>query len=324
MIISRTPFRVSFSGGGSDLRWFYSKYGGAVISMAIDRHVYISGHPMFDSNETLVKYSKIENVDDVRNVAHPIFRAALLKYGISGVDLGVSSDIPAGTGLGSSSAFTVGLCNLLSAYRGQYLAREELARVACEIEIEELKQNIGKQDQYAAALGGINLINFNKNGEVSYEPLPLSESSLEWLNTSLLLVRVGDTRSASEVLDTQTAHRKDNLQIEESLLELAEIARGAYYQLANRIDLLGKIVQKSWELKKISHPNASTPEIDGMISDALNRGAIAGKLLGAGKSGFVLLVVNPEARERLVEFFSDRKTIKVSLDQLGSSIIYSH
>jgi len=144
------------------------------------------------------------------------------------------------------------------------------------------------------------------------------------LNTCLLLVRVGDTRSASEVLDTQTAHRKANLKIEESLLELAEIAKGAYYQLATRIELLGEIVQKSWELKKISHPNASTPEIDGIISEALNRGAIAGKLLGAGKSGFVLLVVNPEARDQLAKFFSDRKTIKVSLDQLGSSIIYSH
>ena len=171
MIITRTPFRVSFCGGGSDLPAFYEKHGGCVLSTGIDKYMYLSVHPSFRKEETILKYSKTEIVDDVKKIEHLYFKNILQRLDIQGVEITSTADIPAGTGLGSSSSFTVGLLHSLYSYKGKFVSKEQLAKEACEVELQDLGQPIGKQDQYAAAYGGFNFYTFNKDGSVFVEPL---------------------------------------------------------------------------------------------------------------------------------------------------------
>ncbi|MBR4761407.1 MAG: GHMP kinase, partial [Clostridia bacterium] len=170
MIITRTPFRVSFAGGGSDIASFYEKYGGCVLSTAINKYMYISVHPSFDSDETVLKYSKTETVKNIADIEHKYFRQVLGDLCVKGVEIVSTADVPAGTGLGSSSSFTVGLLHALYAYKGAYASKEQLAREACETEIDKLLNPIGKQDQYAAAYGGLNFYEFRRDGSVTVEP----------------------------------------------------------------------------------------------------------------------------------------------------------
>ena len=169
MIITRTPFRISFAGGGSDLRNYYEKFGGSVLSVSINKYIYLSMHPYFDENAYLLKYSKTENAKSLEEIQHPIIREVFKKYGIKGVDFNSSADIPSGTGLASSSAFTVGLINLCNVYTDNYMSKSDVAKQACQVEIEDLKEPIGKQDQYACACGGLNFIQFHKCGMVEVE-----------------------------------------------------------------------------------------------------------------------------------------------------------
>ena len=177
MIITRTPFRVSFAGGGSDIASFYEKHGGCVLSTAINKYMYISVHPSFDGEETVLKYSETETVKDIADIKHKYFKQVLTDLQIKGVELVSTADVPAGTGLGSSSSFTVGLLNSLYAYKGVYAGKERLANEACEIEIEKLKNPIGKQDQYAAAYGGLNFYEFRRDGSVTVEPVIMDKAA---------------------------------------------------------------------------------------------------------------------------------------------------
>ena len=205
MIISRTPLRISFVGGGSDLPSFYQKSKGAVLSTSIDKYIYISIHPYFHQDKYLLKYSKTEEVDKIENINHPLIRLSCEYSGIkSGIEFSSSADVPAGTGLGSSSSFTVGSLNCMKQFMGESYTKEQLAKKACQIEIDELNAPIGKQDQYAASYGGLNVIEFNQDGEVQIFPVSLDNDTCDRLEKSLVCFYVGGSRSANKILEEQS------------------------------------------------------------------------------------------------------------------------
>lgn len=322
MIISRTPFRTSFVGGGTDIPWFYREHGGAVISMAINKHIYITARPMFEGDTFLLKYLKHEYVNKVEKIQHPIIRAALQKNGVSSIDLGVSSDFPAGSGLGSSSAFTVGLLNVLNTFLAQPMSKELLAQEACNLEIDILKEPIGKQDQYASAYGGFNYFEFRKDDTVTCRNIKLSQDALKWINSALFLIPVGLSRSASKVLREQTFQAHTNVQIVERLIELKELSEEAFVRVAQDPTYIAKILNLSWALKKLTSSSISNPLIDNLVSEGLRNGASGAKLLGAGRSGFVLFIVEPEQVHKFKIGMVKSRIIPVGIDDVGSTIIY--
>ena len=203
MIITKTPFRVSFAGGGSDMANFYEQHGGCVLSTSINKYCYLSIHPYFDENATLLKYSENELVTDISKIKHRIFNSVLNEYKVSGVEISSTADVPGGTGLGSSSTFTVGLLNTIACYRGKFMSKGELAAKACDVEINKLGSPIGKQDQYAAAYGGLNFIRFNQDGSVSVEPIVMQPGTYKELEKHLVMFYTGNTRSANSILKEQ-------------------------------------------------------------------------------------------------------------------------
>lgn len=324
MIITRAPFRISFFGGGTDAAWFYQENGGMVISATINKHVYVSCHPMFHSEEVLLKYSEVERVSKVSEIKHRIFRETLTLHGISGVDIGVSSDVPAGTGLGSSSSFTVALLQCLRRHKGLYSTAEILAREASEIEIVKLGQIIGKQDQYAAAYGGLNRITFSQDDQVKVEPIKLSNGALEILSKSFVCIKVGGTREASSVLNMQ---RQDYENKESSKLahqELLALTKSIPDNIFEQLPEFGRLLNESWNIKKQTSLDISNTEIDDLIMKGLKNGALGAKLLGAGQAGFVLFLVEPESKEFFINAFQNRKIMTVQLDFEGSKIVYDN
>lgn len=324
MILTRTPFRVSFLGGGSDIPWFYEEFGGgAVLSTAIDRHMYISGHALFDSNDTLVKYSKTERVVAPEQLRHPIAREVLTRAGIRGIDISVTADIPAGTGLGSSSAFTVGLINLVRTYNSLAVDPHTLASEACKVELEYLKEPIGKQDQYASAFGGLNLIRFKDDGSVLVEPINLGLEAVDWLSNAIVLVRLDQqTRSASAVLEGQKAASYLDSKVASALVDAREIAIAGAQAIRSDVTKLGQLVQASWNLKKLSHPTSNLEVADQLITHGLKQGALGGKLLGAGAGGFVMFIVDPSQKRVLIESLGKVALIEPRIELLGSTIVY--
>lgn len=324
MRVVRAPFRVSFLGGGSDLPRHYQKHGGAVLSTAINQHMFISGRNMFDPSGTLLKYSKTEFVHDVSEIEHPIFRETLKYFDVSGVDLSVSSDIPAGTGLGSSSTFTVALVKLVSELAGQRLSRFEIGRLACKIELEILGEPIGKQDQYASSLGGFNLVRFETDGTVTADSVVLSPADLEWLSKSMWLVKLpGNARSASAVLTEAAGFVDQDSRAEKALIELAQLAVDGYRQIQiSGIKVLPNLVNESWELKKKSSPSSHMDIAGDIVGRGLACGALAAKLLGAGGGGFVLFLVDESTTDSFLREFQRERVVRVSPDLSGVTTIY--
>ncbi|MGD0900156.1 MAG: GHMP kinase [Thermoguttaceae bacterium] len=322
MIGTRTPFRISFAGGGSDLRSFYSKCPGCVLSTTIDKYMYILIHPYFD-DRIQVKYSRTELVNSIAHIQHPIVRVALGQFGTEGVDINSIADIPAGTGLGSSSSFTVGLLHALYAYTGQFASKELLARKACEIEIDILKDPIGKQDMYAAAYGGLNLITFYPDESVQVEPVIMPPSQRSRLAQNLLAFYLGGARSAHDILaDQQSAVLRDRKKFE-GLMRMVELARQLRESLAKGcLDDMGPILHENWLLKKQLSSQISTEWIDACYDRAMQNGATGGKLLGAGGCGFLLLYCDVQHQDRLRAALSDLREIKFSFDNFGTRVIY--
>lgn len=320
MIITRTPFRVSFAGGGSDLRDFYSQNGyGAVVSTAIDRYMYIVIHPYFH-DKIRVKYSKTEDVDDIEEIQHPIVRECLKKVEIGkGIEIASFADVPAGTGLGSSSSFTVGLLNALYACKGKVVSKERLACEACEIEIDILGEPIGKQDQYAAAYGNINYIQFNKDESVNVSPILLTESAKKRLEENLCMYHVGGERRSGDILFEQ----KNNISIEakyknlEKMVMLADGLRDVLHE--ERIADVGHILHKGWLYKKELASGISSGDIDNLYEKAIKYGATGGKLLGAGGTGFLLLY--SDDHNRLQKKLGCRM-LPLNVDREGTKIIF--
>ena len=323
MIITRTPFRVSFAGGGSDLPSFYRRHEGCVLSMTINKYMYVSIHPTFNRDETVVKYSQTEIVRDVRAVQHPIARQLLLDYGIDGVEIVSTADVPAGTGLSTSSAYTVGLIHALNAFRGKLCSQERIAREACELEIEKLGEPIGKQDQYGTAVGGLKFIRFKSDDSVEVEPLAVIRQKLSELEGNLLLFYTGLTHSAGEILQEQNKNVAGEDKKFQNLVKMTELA----YELreavvAGKLDDFGRILNENWLLKRELASQISNDKIGKYYDLAMANGALGGKLLGAGGGGFLLFYCPKEKQKRLRSALSDLWELPFAMESSGTKIIY--
>ncbi len=321
MIITRTPFRISFAGGGSDLEEFYSHEPGMVISTAIDKHMYIAVKEHFDLNFR-ISYSKTEFADTVDQIDHRIVRECLQAVGTTrGLEIVSMADLPARTGLGSSSSFTVGLLHALYAMQGKLVSPERLADEACSIEIGKMHEPIGKQDQYIAAFGGLQFIQFNPDGTVFAEPIACKVETRRKLNEHLLMFFTGGTRDAREVLSKQRAGTKEHLPV---LRKMCELARELREVLIDGHDLnrFGQLLNAGWEAKRSLESTISNPAIDEYYERGLRAGAVGGKLLGAGGGGFLLFFCEPDRQARLREELSDLRELSFSLDPEGSKVVY--
>lgn len=324
MIISSAPFRVSFAGGGSDIPFFYHRRRGAVLSTSIDKYIYISIHPYFNSRQTLLKYSRNELVDDLSQINHPVFRQVLQElWPEGGLEIVSTADIPSGTGLGSSSSFTVALLHAVYAYRGTFCGKEKLAAKACEIEIEKLGEPIGKQDQYAAAYGGLNFIEFNPDESVAVTPLILPRDTLLNLEKNLLLFYTGEQRSTGEILEDQ----KKQVGLSEKKSENLSRMAGLAYEMRDCLisgDLEGfaGIMNEGWRIKRTLSGRISNDRIDNYYNRGLKNGALGGKLLGAGGGGFLLFYCEPGKQENLRKALFRLPELPFKFDWAGSRIIY--
>jgi D-glycero-alpha-D-manno-heptose-7-phosphate kinase len=326
VIISRTPLRVSFVGGGSDLAQFYRRNGGAVVSAAIDKYIYVNVNKKFDDG-IRVAYSKNEEVKHVADIEHRLVRAALEHVGISGgIEITTIADIPSkGTGLGSSSSFTVGLLNALNAFKGQYVSSEQLGRDSCRLEIDICGEPIGKQDQYAAAFGGLNLIEFRPDESVVVSPIICKPGTVAQLQTNLLVLYTGITRSASTLLKQQSERIETNAKVQHALnrmVELAHLLRDELHR--NNASAFGEILHESWSLKKGLAIGISTAEIDEWYETARKAGAIGGKILGAGAGGFLMLYAPQEMHGRIKFALPMLRPLSIAFEPLGSRIIFYH
>ncbi len=325
MIISRTPFRVSFVGGGSDLREYYKSRPGSVVTTAIQRYMYVTVNKRFDRT-VRVSYTKTEIVDRSCDLQHDLIREALDLVGIKGgVEITTIADLPAGIGLASSSTVTVGVLNALHAYRGRHVSAEELARQACEIEIERLGRPIGKQDQYIAAYGGFQHIRFNSNDTVEVNPIICSQETHRRMASQLLLFYTGMQRSASTVLRDTKRRLESGGGVRETMdqmVELAEELRGRLLRQDGRH--VGTILGRAWELKKRTGSKVTNARLDGFYQRALKAGADGGKILGAGGGGCLLVSVrrSRQAAVRRALHTAGLTEVPFALEPEGSKIIY--
>jgi D-glycero-alpha-D-manno-heptose-7-phosphate kinase len=320
MIITQTPLRIGLLGGGTDLPDYYRDHGGRVLNCAIDKYIYVIVKQRFD-DDIYVNYSKKEIVSRVEDLEHELVREAMHMTGVTkGVEVTTLADIPsAGSGLGSSSAVTVGLLHAFFAYAGRQVSAEELAERACMIEIERCGKPIGKQDQYIAAYGGIRDIRFGPGDEVVAEELALSAADRQALQHQIMLFYTGVTRSANAILAEQTA----NIAATRVQLDLLrDLAGFAVDRLRNGdVDAIGAAVREGWEAKRKLASGVSNGQIDGAVARALDAGASGAKLTGAGGGGF-LLVICPMERQRAVRrSLADMQELPVKLDRLGSRVM---
>lgn len=322
MIITRAPFRVSFCGGGSDLPSFYEKYGGCVLSTTIRKYMYLTLHNYFYKDQIVLKYSKTECVNDYSEIEHKIFKQVLKDFDIKGVEISSMADIPAGTGLGSSSTFTVALLQLLHTYKEEYITKYKLAKDACSVEIEKLGEPIGKQDQFAASFGGLKFYKFFNNGFVDVEPVIMNKSSYKKLEDRLMMFYLGGTHSASEILKEQSANftDKNKVKIQMKMCDIAQTLKEELQK--NNVDAMGGLLHENWLLKKSLASGISNPKIDEIYNKAINAGATGGKLLGAGGSGFMLFYVPETKQDSVRNVLSGLNETKFEIDNSGSSIIY--
>jgi D-glycero-alpha-D-manno-heptose-7-phosphate kinase len=324
MIISRTPLRMSFVGGGSDLQDFYHQTGGAVISTTINKYVFVTINRKFDHG-IRVAYSSVEEVESVSELKHTVVRAALQQVGISGgLEITTIADIPSrGTGLGSSSSFAVGLLHALYAFSGRYASGEMLAREGCHIEIDVCGEPIGKQDQYAAAFGGLNLIEFHPDDTVTVAPVICESDTRARLQSTLLILYTGITRSASKILEDQSRQLRSNAARRNTLKRMVELCYQLRNELQNNnIECFGEILHENWELKKSLTNKISTSVIDDYYKTARRHGARGGKILGAGGGGFLLLAAPPGRHAAICHALPILRPIQFSFEKSGSRIIF--
>jgi D-glycero-alpha-D-manno-heptose-7-phosphate kinase len=323
MILSKTPLRMSYVGGGSDLPAYYRDELGAVLSTSIDKYMYIAVNPKFDGRIRL-SYSLTEEVNTPNEVAHPLVREALKLLGIpGGIEIASMADIPSkGSGLGSSSSYTVGLLNALYAYKNQFASKETLARQACEIEIDRCGEPIGKQDQYAAAYGGLNLIRFHPDETVSVDPVICQPALLKTLEDSTLVFFTGRTRSASAVLAQQSAALRapDRKSLMRRMVQLAFELKDEME--SGNLSNFGAILDENWRLKTQLSAGISDPQIDAWYTAGTANGALGGKLLGAGNGGFIMFFAPPYTHAAITAALSDLQPVKFNFDRNGAQIAF--
>ena len=323
MIITRTPFRISFVGGGSDLPSFYEKHEGAVLSCSINKYMYITIHPSFNKDETVIKYNRTEVVNDVHKLRHPIARQLLLDHKIRGCEIVSTADVPSGTGLSTSSAYTVGLIHALYAYEGKYCSQERIAEEACQLEIEELGEPIGKQDQYGTAVGGLKVIRFLQNGSVEVEPIVVNRSVQCELNDNLILFYTGLTHNAGEILKEQNKNVVNEYEKFNSLIKMTSLVYDMRDSLSRgKLDDFGSLLNENWKLKRTLSSSISNDFIDNYYDVAIKNGALGGKLLGAGGGGFLLFYCPYEKQLRLKAALSDLELMPFDLENSGTKVVY--
>ena len=322
MIITRAPFRVSFCGGGSDLPSFYEQYGGCVLSTTIRKYMYLTIHNYFYKEQIRLKYSQTETVKDYDEIEHKYFKQCLKDFGIMGVEISSMADIPSGTGLGSSSSFTVALLHLLHTYKGEYVSKYKLAKDACEVEINKLGEPIGKQDQFAAAFGGLNFYEFKPNGFVNVEPIIMKPESYKELEDNILMFYLGGVHSASEILKEQSKNVKsvDKAKVQKQMCDLTRTLKEELQK--NNVDAMGELLHKNWMLKKSLASGISNPLIDETYEKAMNAGALGGKLLGAGGAGFMIFYVKNDKQIAVREALSHLREMHFEMDNSGASIVH--
>lgn len=321
MIITRTPFRISFAGGGSDLEAAYRHQPGAVLSTAINKYMYISVLERF-GNTFRVSYSTTEFAETVENIKHPIVRECLKRLRIrSGLEIVSMADLPAETGMGSSSSFTVGLLHALHAFQAHVVSPEHVASEACCIEIDTLKEPIGKQDQYIAAYGGLQFIEFQKDGTVFVNPVICSATTRRELTGRLIVFYTGITRSAGKVLSKQSSNSGNNLTAIQRLSEIARELKDVL-TLGRDLNAFGHLLHEAWQVKKSLEVSITNQVIDEYYERGRRVGALGGKLLGAGGGGFLLFFCEPHFRDRLRAELSELQELPFCLEPEGTKLIY--
>jgi D-glycero-alpha-D-manno-heptose-7-phosphate kinase len=323
MIISQTPYRVSFAGGGTDLPTFYRREFGAVLSTTIDQHIYVTIHCRFEPS-IRVSYSRTEVAPTLDDVQHELVREAMRLVEIDEpLEITTIGDVPSGTGMGSSSSLTVGLLAALYGYRHRVVSPQQLAEQACRIEINVLGKPIGCQDQYAAAFGGLNYIRFNPDDTVDVEPVPCRTETLAELEQRVLLAYTGQTRDANEILQRQTNRTEENLDVLRALRNLANEMRHA---LAGQGDLdrFAALLHEGWELKRSLGCGITSDQIDEWYTAARRAGAGGGKLLGAGGGGFLLLIAPPWRHRAIREALGRPRELPFRMARHGSRNIFIH
>lgn len=322
MIITQTPLRISFAGGGTDFRDYYIRSGGAVLSTAIDKYIYVIVKERFDQN-IRIGYSRTEMVESVDEIEHELVREAMRKVGITrGIEVSTMADIPSeGSGLGSSSSVTVGLLHALYTYKGELVTPERLAQEACEIEIDVLGKPIGKQDQYIAAYGGVRLIAFNPDESVTVTPVGMDDTTRLRFGESLLLFFTGITRKADNILSKQ----KENIESKLDTLDRLKAQTGEIFDslTTGNFNRVGRVLDAGWRHKRQLTERISNSEIDELYDRALDAGAIGGKIAGAGGGGFLLLFCPPDRQAALRETLKSLKELPFALERDGTKVIFN-
>lgn len=326
MIVARSPLRITLGGGGTDLASYYENHEGFLIAAAIDKYVYVTVMRPFEEGIYL-KYSHLEHVEKISDVRHPIIRESLAMIGFRTpqIEITTLADIPAGTGLGSSGSFTTALLKALYTHRKRHIHQEELARLACHIEIDRLGESIGKQDQYAAAIGGLTCFTFHKDGKVTASPLKISMETMFDLEDNLLLFFTGFSRSASDILKDQKIKSQQN--DADMLANLHYVKDLGYRSKAALEDgdtkLFGELMHEHWEHKKRRSGGMSNPKIDEWYQLAMSNGAIGGKLVGAGGGGFLMFMAKDRTQLRQAMAATGLEEVRFKFDFEGTKVMMS-
>jgi D-glycero-alpha-D-manno-heptose-7-phosphate kinase len=323
MIITRTPFRISFFGGGTDFPAWYKDNGGFVLSTTIDKYCYISCRrlPPFFGYKHRIVYSKYEHTNEIDEIIHPSVRETFRFMNVNeGIELHHDGDLPARSGLGSSSSFTVGLLNALYGLSGKMVSKKRLALEAIHIEQNMIRENVGSQDQVAVAFGGLNKIAFNANNNIEVIPITIGQERLKFFQEHLMLFFTGLTRDASDIEES----KKQKLLKNADLKVMADMVDEAIHILngSGDLDAIGRMLGEHWKIKKTLSKKVSNTHIDNIYDEAIRNGAIGGKLLGAGGGGFILFFVKPEIGGKLKEKLSHLLHVPFSFESLGSQVIY--
>jgi len=324
MIISKTPFRISLFGGGTDYPSWYRENGGSVLATAIDKYCYISCRhlPPFFEHKHRIVYSKVENVKEIKEIQHPSVRAVLSTLETNaGLEIHHNGDLPARSGIGSSSSFTVGLINVINALKGQQISKEDLAKQAIYIEQKVLKESVGSQDQILASFGGFNRINFYPDDTFNITPVIISKSLTDQLQSHMLLFFTGLSRFSSDIARDKIANLKNHFQELTQIQQMVDEGLSILQSPSTPIAELGKLLHESWQLKRSLSDKVSTPEIDTIYQAGLAAGAIGGKILGAGGGGFILFFAKPENHKNIRKKLKGLVQVSFCFDNTGSKIV---
>ena len=324
MIISKTPFRISFFGGGTDYPEWYHENGGSVLATTIDKYCYISCRhlPPFFEHKHRIVYSKIESVKTTEEIQHPVVRAVLSNLSITdGLEIHHDADLPARSGLGSSSSFTVGLINVLNALKGLQISKQDLAKQATYIEQEVLKETVGSQDQVLAAFGGFNRIDFHPYDSFNISPVIINKDLVEQLQSHMLLFFTGLSRFSSDIARDKVSNFTNRFQELTQIKEMVDEGMSILQSPSTPIMDLGKLMHESWKLKRSLSAKVSTPKIDEIYEAGIKAGATGGKILGAGGGGFILFFAEPKNHKKILERLKSLVHVAFHFDDVGSKIV---